>query len=277
MKPFFLKFKLALTAAALLLAAEPASAAVGEWVTSGALQLRLVASAGENGGPPAAALEMRLDTGWKTYWRTPGAGGLPTQFDFTASRNITDVKVSYPTPRRYSDGYGATNIYEGRVVFPITMTAEVPNAPITVHARLDLGVCETICIPLDIALSLTMAPGDVDADALAIIADGLAMLPTAPIPGVFEVTNATRVGSDADRAHFQAEVIVPEAFGAVLFVEGPDGWYPTPPEVIGRDGNRLTFAFDLERVNTEQPLADTPLTFTLASERGAIEQMLVVP
>ena len=38
-----------------------------------------------------AAVEMRLDSGWKTYWRTPGAGGLPTQFDFTASRNITDV------------------------------------------------------------------------------------------------------------------------------------------------------------------------------------------
>ena len=91
------------------------------------------------------------------------------------------------------------------------------------------------------------------------------------------MTEATHVGGDDETAHFQAEAIVPQAFGAVLFVEGPDGWYATPPEEIGRDGNKLTFAFDLERINAEGPLADTPLTFTLASEDGAIEQTLVVP
>lgn len=276
MKPF-LPLRMALAAAFVSLISAPAAAAVGPWISAESMQFRLVASAGENGGPPVAAVEMRLDAGWKTYWRTPGAGGLPTQFDFAASRNLADARVSYPTPRRYSDGYGATNVYEGRVVFPVAMTAEVPTAPVTVHVVIDLGICETICIPLTLEASLTMAPGDVDADALAIVADGLAMLPTAPIPGAFEVTGATRVGGDEATAHFQAEAIVPEAFGAVLFVEGPDGWYVTPPEEIGRDGNRLTFAFDLERINAERPFADMPLTFTLASERGAIEQTIVVP
>ena len=88
--------------------------------------------------------------------------------------------MHYPTPRRHSDGYGATNVYEGRVVFPITMTAEVAIIPITVHVVIDLGVCDTICIPLELEASLTIAPDAVDANALAIIADGNAMLPKAP-------------------------------------------------------------------------------------------------
>jgi DsbC/DsbD-like thiol-disulfide interchange protein len=264
-------------AAAAIAVASPASAAVGAWIDADAVQLRLVASAGENGGDPMAAIEMRLAAGWKTYWRTPGAGGLPTLFDFGASRNLADVEVTYPAPRRYNDGYSATNVYEGRVVFPITMTAAVPTAPMTVHVKISFGVCETICIPLDLEASVTIAPNDVDSEALAIVNDGVAMLPASPVPGEFEVTRLARTGADDEATHFEAEVVVPEPFGTVLFVEGPAGWFATPPVETGRDGNRLTFAFDMEQIDSADPLAGAPLTFTLVSQSAAIEQQLAAP
>ncbi len=257
--------------------AGPASAMVGPWITADAVQIRLVVSAAEDGGQPVAALEMRLDAGWNTYWRTPGGGGLPTTFDFAASRNLSDIEVHYPAPRRHNDGYSATNVYEGRIVFPITMTAPVATAPMTLHVAINLGVCETICIPLQLDASVTFAPTDIDPAALAIIADGTAMLPTSPIADGFEITGLDRVGGDDAVTHFEAQVVVPEAFGALLFVEGPDGWFPTPPQEIGRDGNRLTFAFDLERIDATEPLGDAPLTFTLVSQGAAIEQTLAAP
>jgi hypothetical protein len=45
----------------------------------------------------------------------------------------------------------------------------------------------------------------------------------------------------------------------------------------GRDGNRLTFAFDMEQIDSADPLAGAPLTFTLVSQSAAIEQQLAAP
>src|ERR1700675_1991382 len=51
-----------------------------------------------------AGVEIRLDAGWKTYWREPGDSGVPPTFDFSGSENVKSVTVEWPAPARLPDG-----------------------------------------------------------------------------------------------------------------------------------------------------------------------------
>src|SRR3984893_14986966 len=50
-----------------------------------------------------AGVEIRLDAGWKTYWRDPGDSGVPPTFDFSGSENVKSVTVEWPAPERFPD------------------------------------------------------------------------------------------------------------------------------------------------------------------------------
>src|SRR6266568_4360744 len=53
-----------------------------------------------------SGVEIKLNPGWKTYWRYPGDSGVPPAFDFSKSENVKSVKVLYPTPHLFSDETG---------------------------------------------------------------------------------------------------------------------------------------------------------------------------
>lgn len=259
----------------LFVIAAPAGAATGGWVDADVVRARVVAAIDAEGNP-VAAVEIQLEPGWKAYWRTPGEGGLPTLFDFSQSLNLAFARPHYPAPRRYNDGYGTTNVYEGRVLFPIDIEPALATAPMTIVVGIDMGVCESICIPLQVEAFARLDPGELDAGALAIVDEAYSLLPGAPVPGAFEVTDVDVVADTSTLTEYEVTVLVPQAFGAELFVEGPDGWYPTAPQQIARDGNRLTFAFAFERpVGIERP-ATTELVFTLVSQGNAIEQAVTL-
>lgn len=264
---------LAATAAMLLaVAGSPTNAAVGDWIEAPSAKLRLVATDRADGSP-AVALELVLEPGWKTYWRTPGEGGLQPQFDFSASHNVAEAEVLYPAPTHYDDGYTVTNIYQGRVILPIAVATVVAEVPVTVDVVLQIGICETICIPATIEASITFSPGEMDMAALAIVDEGLAQLPAAPVAG-FEISS---IETGETPGTYLAVAIVPEAFGSDLFVEGPDGWHPVPAESSGRDGDRVTFSFGFERPDGGVPEPGTEVILTLVSGGAAVEQTLSLP
>lgn len=272
----FLKLAVIGTALAAAIAASPAAAAIGEWAVADVVKARVVASFDDN-GHPVAAIEIRLNPGWKAYWRTPGEGGLPTVFDFSLSRNLASADAYYPPPRRYNDGYTTTNVYEGRVLFPVELSSALSSVSMAIVVQIDMGVCEQICIPLQLETSVELPVGAEDTAAKSIIDEAIAMLPNVPQPGVFEVTDVTLVEDDGETALFEATAVVPQAFGSDLFIEGPIGWYPTTPQQVGRTGSTLTFAFAFERSGEAIPLEGTELIFTLVSSGAAIEQRVMLP
>ena len=72
---------------------------------------------GTAGEPGASALragiEIKLQSGWKTYWRYPGDSGVPPAFDFSASENLGSATVLWPAPVRFKDGSGHSIGYKG--------------------------------------------------------------------------------------------------------------------------------------------------------------------
>src|SRR5579863_1491597 len=85
-----------------------------------------------------AGIEIRLDPGWKTYWREPGDSGVPPTFDFSGSENVKAVTVEWPAPERFPDGAGGNSIgYVGRIVLPLRIVQQDPAKHSSVHLKLD--------------------------------------------------------------------------------------------------------------------------------------------
>ena len=105
----------------------------------------------QENGQHIAALRFSLAPGWKTYWRSPGDGGLPTLMDWSGSENLSSVEVLWPHPLVFrQDGLRSIG-YEGDVVLPLAVT---PNQPgdVQLSAELNFGICKEVCLPVQVAL-----------------------------------------------------------------------------------------------------------------------------
>ena len=111
-----------------LVAMQPASAAdASPWDGTERAAVRLIAGAMRVDSAAAiqrAGIEIRLASGWKTYWRYPGDSGLPPRFDFSQSRNVKSVNVRWPAPQRLADESGVSIGYKHDVVFPLEVTPQ---------------------------------------------------------------------------------------------------------------------------------------------------------
>lgn len=106
------------------------------------------------------AIELRMDPGWKTYWRTPGDAGLPPVFDWTGSQNLRKADVRWPAPRRFTildmDNFG----YENHVIFPLSIQVEKEGIAVSLNLKLDILACNRICVPETKQLSFDLPAGE---------------------------------------------------------------------------------------------------------------------
>jgi len=93
-----------------------------------------------------ALLEIQLEGDWKTYWRSPGDGGIAPKFDFSASNNIKNVTWSWPAPQRHNVLGIDTLGYKGNVNFPLTLELDDPTEPALLKGTLTLATCTNICV-----------------------------------------------------------------------------------------------------------------------------------
>jgi DsbC/DsbD-like thiol-disulfide interchange protein len=108
-------------------------------------------------GTRIAGLKLTLAPGWKTYWRAPGDAGIPPQFNWSGSDNLRDVEVTFPTPGVFLQGGMRSIGYKHEVVFPLRIAPQSAQAPVTLRAHVELGVCSDICVPQTVSLEATLA------------------------------------------------------------------------------------------------------------------------
>ena len=96
-----------------------------------------------------AGIEIKLDPGWKTYWRYPGDSGVPPRFDFAQSVNVKSVKLLWPVPHRFVDESGSSIGYKDDVIFPLQVVPSDPAKPVTLRLKLDYAICEKLCVPAE--------------------------------------------------------------------------------------------------------------------------------
>ena len=219
-----------------------------------------------------AGLELRLDPGWKTYWREPGDSGVPPTFDFSGSENVKAVTVAWPAPERFPDGAGGNSIgYVGDIILPLRVVPQNPAKEAALHVKLAYAICGNLCVPAEANLTLTLTGNG--AEEAAIAREELRVpRRVAPGPGKdFGVIAAHREpGSPHDRVI--VTVAAPKDAAIDLFAEGPTSDWSLPlPEPAGNDGDLRRFAFDLDGLPPDAHGEGAILTFTLVSADDAVE------
>jgi DsbC/DsbD-like thiol-disulfide interchange protein len=193
-------------------------------------------------GRHMAALQLTLATNWKTYWRAPGDGGIPPRFDWTGSENISDVALHWPRPVVF-DQSGLRSIgYADQLVLPMEFTLTDPTAPARLQARVEIGVCETVCVPVTLQLQAILRPDGGDDRAIrAALADQ--PRPAAAL-GLHAASCAIEPISDGMRV--TADLGLPSLGPAeVVVFELPDSTIWISESRSERQGARLVAASDM--------------------------------
>lgn len=99
-------------------------------------------------GTRMVGLKITLAEGWKTYWRAPGDAGIPPQFEWTGSQNVSGASFLWPTPELFETNGAVTIGYHGTVVIPIELTGDGDDMRLS--GEVDMGVCNDICVPVSL-------------------------------------------------------------------------------------------------------------------------------
>jgi suppressor for copper-sensitivity B len=122
------------------------------WVQADHVKARLIA-ADSDAGAFDIALELDLEDGWHTYWRTPGEAGLAPRWNWDGSANVAEIKALYPAPTRKDEAGFQTFGYVSDTVFPIELTQEDDGKTVYITLALNVMVCKDTCIPQNMSLS----------------------------------------------------------------------------------------------------------------------------
>ena len=242
------------------------------WIKGFNSSVRLVAGAlppGEAGSKPRlfAGVEMRMEEGWKTYWRSPGDdGGLPPTFDWSASRNLRSAVVRYPAPQRMQGLTGTSIGYLKSVLFPVAIEADNLSKPVELALALEYGICKDICVPAEAHLKLFIPAG------LGVMPPDLAAAlhkvpqPAASPAGLIKSVKAVLTGASP-------AITIDVAGGgfADLFAEIEGTFIPVAQRRGEPGGGGQRYVIDLKGVEEAPQLAGKTLRLTLAGPSKAVE------
>jgi suppressor for copper-sensitivity B len=238
----------------LFLLSLPVIAATSDWVKTPYGQARLlVAGVLDEQKTITAGLELEMEEGWKTYWRTPGSAGIPPKLLWQNSQGIEDIELFYPAPHRLDFQGFQLYGYKDRVIFPLTITRTSDlSLPIKLSLDARLLICRELCIPASFAMDLELnkdnqAP---DIEAAFAIDQFKAKI---PLPAKLANIPSAYLTLDQQQKRLQVEIELPENLKVQdLFPElKPEPELGKP--IIQQQGNRLTAQFPILRKKLPDP------------------------
>lgn len=241
-----------------------ALASSSAWHEAEGGRVRLVTTGqADASGKLIGALQIDLKPGWKTYWRDPGGSGVPPSIDVSATPAIASAALDFPPPKHQNDGYSIWAGYSDPVSLPVTFQLKPGAKAGLIDASVFLGICETICIPLQAKLSLDTAAGADDATDRALVQTAFTELPKPATPA-FGITAV-----EAADKFVTIEVAHPaDATGLELFLAGNSGYLFGAPQRVDAEGKTR---FKVKVVT--RPKATPPgsgLHYTLTSSTGSV-------
>lgn len=115
-----------------------------------------------------ALLQVNLEGDWKTYWRSPGEGGIAPQLNWQSSVNISAVNWFWPAPKRYPVLGVETLGYKDKVQFPLIIAVKEFTQKTQLQATLTLASCTTICVLSDYNVMLSFNPSTLNVEPPAV-------------------------------------------------------------------------------------------------------------
>lgn len=261
--------------AGLLLASADARAVSSEWVETEGGRIRITALPPSPEGVIRAILDVDLLPGWKTYWRDPGDAGIPPSIKFEGSSNVAQSQLDFPPPERIDDGYSVWAGYTFPVAFPLTLTQDKAGESSVLEAQVFLGICKTICIPVQNDFSLVIEPGtEANSFEQRIVDSAFAQLPEQSNRDI-SITETTF--STQDKA-LLVSISHPKSMTDLdVFLTAPAGWYFDIPKRIGGGDTLSTFQIAVIDAPADTSLSGTPLQILVTSANRSMETFSKVP
>jgi DsbC/DsbD-like thiol-disulfide interchange protein len=268
------------------------------WDTQTHSAIRLIAGATSRSHDAAflrAGIEIRLEPGWKTYWRDPGDSGAPPTFDFSGSENVKSVNVLWPAPQRFPDGAGGNSIgYVNHVILPLHVVPADRAKQTALRVKLGYDICANMCIPVEAELGLQLSGQGAEDEAIEraeVRVPRHVALGPAPHAQPDKISNAQNSSGDSAGKQSDALAIVavhrqpgdahdrivvdvaaPAGAPVELFAEGPTPDWSLPlPEQTEANGAIRRFTFDLDGLPPGAKPDGAALTLTAVSGEDAIE------
>ncbi|WP_038889906.1 protein-disulfide reductase DsbD family protein [Vibrio campbellii] len=181
-------------------------------------------------------LDVKLTGDWKTYWRSPGEGGVAPSIDWEKSQNLTKVDWQWPYPQKYELLGIETLGYKGDTVFPMTLHVEDMDKPVTIDATLTLSSCTTICVLTDYHIQLSFLPSDLQVDEGVMFTYAQAV---SSVPQASPFVEVTEANWDANQSKLQIKLT------------NSQGWQKPEVLVDGVDEATSDYSFKLEGQHQE--------------------------
>jgi DsbC/DsbD-like thiol-disulfide interchange protein len=233
----------------------------------------IAASAVTDSGEPTlrAGIEIKLDKGWKTYWRYPGDSGVPPRFDFKRSHNVRSVTVQWPAPHRFSDEGGQSIGYKDHLILPLRVVAADPAKPVMLRLDLDYAICEKLCVPAEAKAELVLPRGRTAHEAA--LAAARARVPKPSTVGAASTPAIRAVAHDAAAKRVTVDVAAGTSGTLDLFAEGPTPEWalPLPKPVPGAPDGTQRFAFALDGLPPDASPSGATLRLTAVAGDDAVE------
>jgi len=258
-----------------LIAAASASAAedASPWDGDARSAVRLIAGSAMPGKVVRAGVEIKLKSGWHTYWRYPGDAGVPPRFDFTESQNVKTVDVLWPAPQPIPEHDLVTIGYTGDVILPLAVVPENSAKPIKLRLKLDYAVCETLCVPAEGKAELVLTGGSSSQDAALTAAE--MRVPKKAVLGESAplAIKSVRREDGAGGRRVIVDVAAPAGARITLFAEGPtpDWALPVPKAVDGAPAGLQRFALALDGAPPGATYEGIPISLTAVAGNLVIE------
>ncbi|MFP5075888.1 protein-disulfide reductase DsbD domain-containing protein [Rhizobium sp. YIM 134829] len=232
--------------------------------------LRLILGAIQPDGTLPAILDIRLEPGWRTYWRTPGSSGIPPEVSVDEGP-VKMTGLSLPAPRRFGEGVEEIIGYDRPVAFPLSLSGAQSGAE--VRAEIFIGICKEICIPVSATMVATAGTQPTPLEQARIDA-ALRALPEPPSPD-FRIE---QTAYDPEQGVLSLALHLPEirAAGPVeLFLSGPDDQQFGRPVETGREGRTVRFAVALKGAPGGLPGSEAgPILITVRAAGRSMETPL---
>ncbi|MGP1355972.1 protein-disulfide reductase DsbD domain-containing protein [Roseicyclus sp.] len=232
---------LGFAALAALLVPAPAAAQFDGRNVDQVVQVTLLEGWRMENGNHMAGIRISLAPGWKTYWRAPGEGGVPTILRLHSAEGIDGMAIHWPRPEVFHTNGMRSIGYSDEVILPVEFALEGGGTH-RIDGRLELGVCLDVCVPVALDLGSDLLP-DTDRDG----AIGLALSDrplTATEAGAGDVRCSVEPISDGLRVTVTAEV---PGTGAdeTLVLEHRDPQIWVSEAATRREGGTITAVADV--------------------------------
>ena len=255
-----------------------------EWMEGERHRVRLLAGDVPGALPDTvtAFLEVAMNKGWKTYWKNPGtAGGIPPEFNFGGSKNVAKAEALYPVPQVISDKAGDVIGYREYVMFPIRITPQDPAQPLTIVVTANYGICEKLCVPAEVTLSLDVPPAprpsagaDAERAYAAVPRSGDTVRSGDPTGFKFEPPGNDQSQSGSKTLKLSA-TFPGDPADAAVYLAVADGRYIAMPKRAAVEGETVTFAVTMSDEELAA-LKGERVSVTMKGSKGQSEDTFVI-